>query len=43
VYTLSGGHISPILTAKAGGIRDVDIRDEATAGAGIGDDADATN
>src|SRR3990167_1952887 len=32
VFTLCGGHISPILTAsKARGIRIVDVRDEATA------------
>src|SRR5690606_21430273 len=32
VYTLCGGHISPILSAaKARGIRIVDVRDEATA------------
>jgi thiamine pyrophosphate-dependent acetolactate synthase large subunit-like protein len=32
IYTLCGGHISPILSAaKARGIRIVDVRDEATA------------
>ena len=32
IFTLCGGHISPILTAsKARGIRIVDVRDEATA------------
>ena len=32
VFTLCGGHISPILTAsKARGIRIIDVRDEATA------------
>ncbi|MGH8805899.1 MAG: thiamine pyrophosphate-binding protein, partial [Polaromonas sp.] len=32
VFTLCGGHISPILSAsKARGIRIVDVRDEATA------------
>ena len=32
VYTLVGGHISPILTAcKASGIRVIDVRHEATA------------
>ena len=32
LYTLCGGHISPILTAaKARGIRVIDVRDEASA------------
>ena len=32
IFTLCGGHISPILSAsKARGIRIVDVRDEATA------------
>ncbi|NWG74734.1 MAG: thiamine pyrophosphate-binding protein, partial [Rubrivivax sp.] len=32
LYTLCGGHISPILAgAKARGVRVVDVRDEATA------------
>ena len=32
IFTLCGGHISPILTAaKARGMRIVDVRDEATA------------
>ena len=32
VFTLCGGHISPILTAaRSRGIRIVDVRDEATA------------